>query len=77
MCTDTKKIHYKEKLSDVRNQTQFYIATKLLHHGNMTTLPTYDRASLLANDFAHYLNNKIQIICTTLQGQRPQDVPTL
>ena len=42
MCSEAKN-HYKEKLSDVRNQAEFYnIANKLLHHGNTTTLPTYE-----------------------------------
>ena len=43
MCSEAKQNHYKEKLSDVRNQAQFYnIANKLLHRVNTTTLPTYE-----------------------------------
>ena len=77
MCSEVKKNHYKEKLSDVRNQAQFYnIANKLLHRGNTTTLPTYECAERLANDFAHYFDDKAKIIRTKLQEPHPHATST-
>ena len=54
---DAKKIYYKEKVLNIRSHAQFYnIANTLLQRRNAVTLPNYQCAESLANDFADYFD---------------------
>ena len=62
-------------MSDIRSHAQFYnIANKLLHRRKAVTLPNYECAESLANDFADYFDEQIERIRTTLQTPHPRAI---
>ena len=69
LCTEAKRKFYQEKINANSSDQKalFKIANELLHKSKDNSLPIHDCPETLANSFANYFRNKIEMISETFQ----------
>jgi hypothetical protein len=85
LCQDAKSKYYHDKIARCNKdqKTLFKFTKVLLNKKNNRSLPTFKSEEILANSFADYFNNKIQVINQAFPPARItstlqiSDVPTI